>query len=705
MILFDKDFAEQNAIVYYDCPNTSFIKMHIMLKKMGIKNNKFFLALYQSELRGVDPHSPNLTVDQKCKIAYECKINPWYFFYAVVRIPAAGEDGIPYVLNRANLALIWVYLNSIDSFLTMPRQIGKTIGSITLESYVLYILGMNMNIALFAKDNDLVLENVSRAKYIRDGLPDYLIFKTAKDSNNKEGLTYHHLNNSYKTFIAQSDSKRASGQGRGPSISSQHWDELAWYVNNHLSYPAATSATDTAGEQVRQAGIPCANIITTTAGKLDDPRGKYAYGIRSNCMRFTETLYDQPDQPSLYKIVAENSPNRMLYLEYSYKQLGKTDEWFARVTRGKDAERIAMDYLNKWIHGSGQSVLVKNILDRLDRSRREPTRHTYYKSLILKWFIPLEELDNPNFVNKTLVLSQDTSDNVGRDFTTLLILDPSNLSVVATCKCNQSNLTYIAKCVYTLLDTYKNMVFIPERNKNGAMMIDIILEMSEKDHTFNPFKRIYNTIVQEKEYSELHEYSKSNSNVDYTVRRKFGFTTSSGAAGRDMLYNNVLTAALEINADHVYDPDLIDELNALTTRQGRIDHSEGGHDDIVIAFLLACFLVLRAKNIQFYGLGSENTLTSINTNGVEIDPKEKALQQGYRDRISVLEEQIKTSRSDLLKSSYTRELNHIQKKIKDEYASSHVVSVGQIEQEVNVKRKEKKRRANGAAQAILKAFI
>ena len=701
MILFEKDFAEQGAIVYYDCPNKSFRRMSILLKQMGVQNNKFFLALYQPELRGVDPHSPDLTQEQIGKIMYECKINPWYFLYAVVRVPAQGDDGIPYILNRANLALMWVFFNSIDGFLTMPRQIGKTIGTMVLTAYIMYILGKNINIALFAKDNDLVLENVSRLKAIRDALPSYMVRSSTKDTNNKEGLKYVSLNNQYMTFVAQPDTKRAAGQGRGPSIGMEHWDELAWYTNNFLSYPAATSATDAAGEQIRAMGIPCANIITTTAGKLDDPRGEYAYGIRAKCMRFTEELYDALDNNSLNTIVEDNSENRMLYMEYSHLQLGKDDTWFRRVTRGKDPERVAMDYLNKWIHGSGEAVLTKEILDRLDAGKMEATKHTYFRSLILRWYISKEEFSSAEFKQKVMVLGQDTSDNVGRDSTTMVITDPENLATICTVKCNKSNLAYVAKCIYALLLEYPNLIYIPERNKNGAMMIDMILEMSEGNRDFNPFKRIYNTVVQEAKQSELAKYQRYHG-MDYNLRKKFGFTTHSGANGRDMLYDVTLTAALDINADKVRDPELIDELNALTMRNGRIDHAASGHDDLTIAMLLACYLILRAKNTFFYGLHKANTLTSVNLQGESINEEELEAQREYRTRIKFLEEILKSTSSKMLRTSYEKELKYLKRKLKDSYDDDRVSSVGHVQEEVKQIKEEK---AFGRSAAdIVKAF-
>ena len=50
---------------YYDfkTKNKSFLQLYDDLYKMGIKNNKFFLRLYDTTLQGIDPYSPVLPKD------------------------------------------------------------------------------------------------------------------------------------------------------------------------------------------------------------------------------------------------------------------------------------------------------------------------------------------------------------------------------------------------------------------------------------------------------------------------------------------------------------------------------------------------------------------------------------------------------------------------------------------------------------------
>ena len=57
--------------------NQSFMDMHYFLKGRGIKNNKFFLLIYDTALMGVNPRAPTLSVQMKMRILRECMTNFW----------------------------------------------------------------------------------------------------------------------------------------------------------------------------------------------------------------------------------------------------------------------------------------------------------------------------------------------------------------------------------------------------------------------------------------------------------------------------------------------------------------------------------------------------------------------------------------------------------------------------------------------------
>jgi hypothetical protein len=97
-ILFEKDWNKYpEAILHTHTKNKSFLDYVALLEAMGVKNSSFCLALHNPDLEFVDPHSDNLTKDQKLAIAEECSDNIWYIIREVIRIPpTSGDATIPF---------------------------------------------------------------------------------------------------------------------------------------------------------------------------------------------------------------------------------------------------------------------------------------------------------------------------------------------------------------------------------------------------------------------------------------------------------------------------------------------------------------------------------------------------------------------------------------------------------------------------------
>jgi len=676
MLLFLEDFNTHAGAIHVSTANQSFIKMSMVLSRMGIKNNKFFLYVSQPDLMKYDPHNlTDTSVELRQRIAYECKVNPWYYFREVIRIPVAGSDAISYKLTRANLALIWMFYNNVDLYLVMPRQLGKTVSVLSMLSWCIFIGAVNSTYGLFTKDYSLVLENVSKLKDIRKALPSYLIKESKTDTDNKEAMSYDVLNNEYKTFVNQADPVTAGRQGRGETLVAQQWDEFPYYKNNHLSYPSATSASDAASRQARSNGLPAANTITTTAGYLDTKSGAYAYRIKSGCMRFNELLYDVNNNTTLQDLVRANSANRMVYMEFSYRQLGETEEWFKTVTRNKTEVEIATDYLNEWVLGTSAPIVSPEILERIKNSIIDPTHYTTYKSLMVKWYVSEELLNSSEYKDTPFIIGCDTSNNIGNDFTTIVVTEPKTLAVVGVCKCNISNLVFVASCLLSILETFPHAIFIPERNANGAIIIDIVIEFLMK-RDISPFKRIYNLFIQD--YIDNVVDLNTIDLRDGHNRKKFGFATTNSKKSREFLYSTVLMTMLNYMADHIHDSDIADELRGLTVKNGRIDHSAGGHDDLCFALLLTGYFTLFGKNLHMYGLDSRNFFSGEVVDGKIIDPLYRERQEKIYKRICTLKGMLTTTNSGIIKSAYERELKYLESQVDMSVLDSNIATADQV---------------------------
>ncbi len=327
MFFYEEDRFKYNLHIHTETKNISFLKMSKFLYDKGIKNNKFPLYLYHKELRNIPDvtalEDPSLELAQM--IALECRMNPWYFMREMVKVPAAG-GAKPFILHRGNMALIWCFYQNIDTYVMMPRQFYKTVSTMAIVAQVMYFLAQSFEIVLFTKDSSLIGDNVERLKVIKEHLPPWLIEKSSKDKDNKEGLSYHAARTEYKTVCQQEDPFAADKKGRGASTPMQHWDEIEMIKNLRTMFGAAVAGTHEARRNAAQKGMPHANIYTSTAGYLDTDECQFCQELKSNGLMFTEKLYDLNNTHVLKDILRQSSSNQMMLIVFSFLQLGKTHQ-------------------------------------------------------------------------------------------------------------------------------------------------------------------------------------------------------------------------------------------------------------------------------------------------------------------------------------------------------------------------------------------
>lgn len=671
MILYQDDWYTQSAIPHTTTKNESFIKMHRILKNMGIDNNAFFMALHDKELENIDPHTlKDPSKELATRIGVECTRNPWYYIREIVRLPASGIENIPFQLNRANLFIYWSFFNSIPLYLIQPRQTGKTVTVASLIVYCMYFLYKKTNLFLYTHSNDLIYDNVDRSKSIRDGLPKYLI-KPQKllDVENKSQLEYAAKNNILHTKTAQKAVSAAFTVGRGKTFLVAITDEGPFCSNIQISYPVMMNAENKARVFADENNIPHANIFITTAGVLDTNEGAFSYNMLNRACRFNDSFYDLQDNASLRYVVQKNSKNKMLYAEYSHIQLGYDDRWVeetAIANEMTDPQQIKRDLLNQWTSGTNLPAVPADILEKIDASKEPPTYSETIDGYIFRWY------EHPQDIfagyGRHFVLSMDTSENIGNDFTTLHMLDVSDLSTIMTSRCNDADLLKLADYVADFLIDHPNVTLIPESRSTATVLIPIIIKKLITAG-INPFTRIYNKVVQNRTDPTLSKIDINNAALAETVYKKFfGYKTAgTGENSRDTLYRITLRRALTASYAKVRDANLIQEIRSLTTRNGKIDHAIAGHDDTVISYMLAAWLVMFGKNLSVYGIPLELLMCKVTASGAQVDVTIRQRQRDLKKRIQTLKDQIEGTTHPVVKNSLEKELRTLQYDLEESF--------------------------------------
>lgn len=718
MILFEQDWWNYpTAIIDTKTTNRSFVRLAAVYRSMGIKNHAFILALINPKLQGVDPFSPHLTADQMYMIAVECKLNPWYFLREIARAPGnSGSPAVPLEANRANIALFWCFFNHVFFTLIQPRQTGKSFSTDTLMSYLMNIVCTGTSINLLTKDDNLRRKNIERIKEIMAELPPYLSQRTKDDANNGEEVTVKALKNTYNTHVPQSSPKRAYNMGRGLTTAIFHIDEPPFQPNIAIALPAALAATGAAVERAKAVGAPYGTILTTTAGKKDDKDGRFVYKLLEDSATWTEKFFDCVDWKELDKMVRRNSRagKFMINGTFSHRQLGKSDEWLKQkieesLQTGDDANR---DYFNLWTSGSQSSPLPTHISEMIAMSRIDDlyTSISNPDGYITRWYIPEEEIEYRMSTGK-FVLGMDTSEASGGDDISLVLLDVETLEVIAAGSYNETNLITFSKWVCDTLIRYPNITAIIERRSTGAMLLDYLLLMLPQ-HGEDPFKRLYNRVVQD--YDEFPDRYKEIKQpigrrpTDITIRYKttFGFATSAGGAtSRTSLYSTTLQGAAKRAGNKVHDKDLAGQILGLVYRNGRVDHEVDEHDDLVIGWLLAHWLLTQGKNLAHYGIDPRLVMSAMQTKQEETNEDffRRMEQQTLRTRIEDIYGQLTNEEDDYVATRLEQELRLLDKKIILE--QDEIYSIDELIRSARETKRNKVRKSNLYGQQQQPAYV
>ena len=694
MVLYLEDWLRYpSAKPNYDTKNESYLKLAGTYYAMGVKNYAFMLALHDQSLKDVDPFSPFLTELEMVKIAIECKINPWYYFREIAKVPArSGSDAVPLLANRGNIALYWCFFNHVMTYLVQIRQTGKSISTDVLDSYLLNIRCRGTTINLLTKDDALRSENIQRLKDIIDEMPFYLKQRSKKDLDNTELINISSLGNWYKAHLPQKAKKFALNTGRGMSSPIFRVDEGPFQANIEISLPAALAAGVAMRNKARANNEPYGTTLTTTAGKKDDPDGRYFYQQICAAAEWTEKFFDAKDATELevmIRAVSRGLKEKMrvgdevirgefaVNITMNHRQLGYDDAWLLTALEetksvGDAADR---DFFNRWTSGSLSSPLSIQQMEIIRGSQKEPLYVEDCKigsfRVPCRWYIPKDSIEMYMAKNSS-ILSADTSDGAGGDDISLSLTDVKTGMLIASFNVNQVNLLAFSEwvCERWIIQC-PNVTLIPERRSSAIALIDHLL-LILPDRGIDPFKRIFNRIVNDPDenktaFEEIKlPLSRRPHDIYVRYKKAFGWATSGGGmTSRSDLYSTTLISAARNCGHMVNDKTTIDQILSLETRNGRVDHAPGEHDDAVIGWLLGHWMLTKAKNLLHYGIQVTDIL-SRNRGGSEnggVLTKEQRDQILYRDKIKELLGKLEQEQSEIISMKIENELRFYNSKL------------------------------------------
>lgn len=621
MILFEEDWLKHpGAIIDYKTTNPTFLHLANVYSEIGISNCAFHLSLLDPTLSGVDPFSEDLTIEQKRRIIRECKRNFWYYCREIERVDSQGSfENVPYRANRSNIALLWLYFNHITTIYTVIRQTGKTTTMMSLAKWLLNFGTVGSQIGLLTKDDGLRQDTMRDLKQLYSTYPSYMNFSSKADTFNSDLVTCNELGNKLVAKVSNQSPKEADKVGRGVRTATLFVDEGAFVNNIEVALSAFSNSGNAARTNARAKGLPWGTLLFTTAGELSSRDGAYVYKLISNSTQFNEIFFDCKDYEELREIIKKNSSAMdsrdaaiRVSLSMTYRQMGLTDEWMQQKMEETTQSEANMerDLFNIWQTGTSLSPIPQHLLDQINDSEDTEPRTQIYDpyAFILRWYVSKRVVQDAVDSNRPYVIGVDTSDGIGRDDISFYIRDVLTGEVICGATFNELSLITLSEFFADFLEKFPNTTMVIERRSSAPAIIDnIIHKLCAKG--INPFKRLYNTIVQhkekyEKEYNLISRANSHNQDLFLKYKAHIGFKTSGGdnETSRKQLYSTVMLTMFKYTSRETRDRTLIRQALGIIVKNGRVDHVDGGKDDALIGNLLIFWLLLFGRNLTFYGI-------------------------------------------------------------------------------------------------------
>lgn len=591
---------QEDYYIHSETTNVSFIKTAVLLKRAGVKNYDFMLKLYDKDLINIDPYDPDISLKEMGKVVTEMSKNYWYYLREIARVPVEGSStdvggGSPFLLHRGNLAQAWCYEYNISHFFEAPRQFGKTTGSVQRYEWQ-FSYGTTASTTIFMNmDKAASVSNLTRLKESRALLPEYLQMvytlddkgNLKKDIDNVNEIKNKKLKNTIITKASARNVQNAERIGRGLTVGSLWFDELGHTLFNDTIWTAAIPAFSKASENAASNNKPYAISITTTPGDLDTAHGAFAFDLKEKAAKFTESLYDyDPDEIHIW--LQKNSSNKLVYISFSFLQLGKTMEWFEEQCRlmNNNWVKIRRELLLQWIKSSSNSPFDPQDIDELDAMAVPAIGklkiNKYYEILLYKELDPY----------KKYLITVDVSKGIGRDSTAIAITDPDSLEIVGSFINNTIRSRELKRFLHTLiLDHLPNAVLIIENNNIGDAIIEDLLHTPLKHYMYCEFvERIAET-----------EHKDGFVQKRKKTRLMYGHEVTVATRPKMM---ELLLGFVSKHKKKLAVRELVDQIRHLEYNKAatRIDHASGHHDDLVMAYLAGIYIMFYGKNLSRFGL-------------------------------------------------------------------------------------------------------
>lgn len=341
--------------------------------------------------------------------------------------------------------------------------------------------------------------------------------------------------------------------------------------------------------------------------------GMEAQEILDKTAPWTERLYDKNDEEIQEYFAARGEDcNKILYIEYSYIQIGKTEAWLKEISaKIGDPLVVRREILLQRLHGSSLSPYPQEDIEYIVESEHRPIDEL--------WLLDYYKFDIYKALNKNTpyLVGIDCSTGTNGDNNAITVINPYTLEPDAEFECSYIGETMYENLIKALCQVIPRAVIIIERNSVGDAIIDHLLHS-------NIASRLYF----DKSLDLVAEKSRENETVESMLKKQaqqktyYGVYTSSQT--RDDMFAILARHVNEYKEKFVAHNVIRDLSRLIRKPSGKIEAGPGFHDDSVMSYLIALYVYYHGNNLAVFGITKGATDEELNNKGLkrpeEINP-------------------------------------------------------------------------------------
>lgn len=485
-----------------------------------------------------------LTYDEK-EIWVRCKIDPLFFIenFVYIQVKELGNDRVEFgrVIQPRQREYIELLYKYGEVIVLKTRQMGFSIQTL---SYILWMALFNVEkrIGIIQHKAKLQSKHIDvNLKTMMKYITPFLMKEVS--TNNVQQIKFKD-NDMQQTEISAEQPGQGSEPFSGETIDFLMVDEQQKipYIESHMSSMLPSMQTTLNRTYLEQLKSPTGYVIISTPKKVSG-RGKWFY---DEWMAQKSQKQNNTNESSLYPIT-----------QFWY-EMGKSQEWYEeQKKRLKDKWRIQQELDGQFVAEEGayfdpdKTIMLKPVApkDKLEFNN-EYLDISQYLSI---WQHPIE--------GNVYVIGVDIQERFGVDFSAIEVIDGITGQQVQEWR-GKVETIQLAMMIAQVQNFYNQQLVGVEANK-GFTIIEILRDVIKYPKLFQEEKRNSNGII---------------------VEKKYGIRVTS--ANRKVIIDEIQLILEAYNADNllIVSDSLIDEITSFKMINGRPDHKQGQHDDLLFQF-------------------------------------------------------------------------------------------------------------------------